>query len=158
MRLFDRAARRAGLPVTVDASPFHARPLMYTALVLSLGATSQHEMLELYLTRRMEAGEAMEKLQVGSMCEGGGGEGGGGPRRICLAWSVEPGEVMEKLQVGEVMEKLQMGEVMEKLQVGGVWRRELERGGERVDPRLQPGEAIEKLQAGARGRRRDGHV
>ncbi len=37
MRLFERACRRAALPLTHDGSPYRARPRMATALPLPLG-------------------------------------------------------------------------------------------------------------------------
>ena len=37
MRLFDRACRRAALPISADESPFAVRQRIYTALPLPLG-------------------------------------------------------------------------------------------------------------------------
>ena len=58
MRLLERACRRAALPVSLDESPFHARPRLTTALALGLGCSSEGELLELQLTRRLPPPEA----------------------------------------------------------------------------------------------------
>eukprot|EP00884_Botryococcus_braunii_P013746 jgi/Botrbrau1/22372/Bobra.0002s0049.1 len=63
MRVFDRACRRAGLPVTHDESPFSIRPRIYNCLPLALGATSEAELLEIVLTRRMEPSHVKALLQ-----------------------------------------------------------------------------------------------
>lgn len=62
MRLFERAARRAELPVSQDESPFHSRPRIVTALALALGATSDGELIELTMARRVAPAEALAAL------------------------------------------------------------------------------------------------
>lgn len=64
MQTFDRAARRAALPVSADESPFAARQRIYAALPLPLGATSSCEWLELTLTQRDEPEAVRAKLQA----------------------------------------------------------------------------------------------
>lgn len=64
MKLFERALRRAALPVSQDGSPFHSRPVLATALALGLGATSSGEVLELQLTRRVEPEEVRDRLSA----------------------------------------------------------------------------------------------
>lgn len=54
MRLFDRASRRAAVPVAVDESPYRSHPLMVVAAPLPLGATGAQELLEVYLTRKCD--------------------------------------------------------------------------------------------------------
>lgn len=63
MRLLERACRRAALPVSLDESPFHARPRLTTALALGLGCSSEGELLELQLTRRLPPPEVARRLQ-----------------------------------------------------------------------------------------------
>ncbi|KAI3428063.1 hypothetical protein D9Q98_006447 [Chlorella vulgaris] len=63
MKVFDRACRRAALPVTADESPFAVRQRIYSALPLPLGATSSCEWLEIGLTERFEPADIRRKLQ-----------------------------------------------------------------------------------------------
>lgn len=63
MNVFDRACRRAALPITADQSPFASRRRIYAALPLPLGATSSCEMLEIYLTEKMDAQHVRNALQ-----------------------------------------------------------------------------------------------
>jgi radical SAM-linked protein len=53
MSLFDRGCRRAALPISMTESPFHSNPRIYTALPLALGATSEGEWLEIFLTEKV---------------------------------------------------------------------------------------------------------
>ena len=53
VRLFDRAVRRAGLPVTYTGG-FHPSPRISIAQALSLGATSQGEIVDFELTELVE--------------------------------------------------------------------------------------------------------
>lgn len=62
MKMFERAIRRAALPVSQDGSPFHSRPVLASALALGLGHTSSGEILEMQLTRRVEPNEVRERL------------------------------------------------------------------------------------------------
>ena len=64
MRLFERAVRRAGLAVSQDESPFHSRPRIVAALALGLGSTSDGELVELLMARRMPPAEAIEAMQA----------------------------------------------------------------------------------------------
>mmetsp|Transcript_7023 Transcript_7023/g.19819 ORF Transcript_7023/g.19819 Transcript_7023/m.19819 type:complete len:857 (-) Transcript_7023:56-2626(-) len=64
MTLFDRATRRAALPVAMDSSPYSPKPRLYTAIPLQLGASSDVEVLEVYLTHRMEPSEVAKRLQA----------------------------------------------------------------------------------------------
>ncbi|KAL4447381.1 hypothetical protein ABPG77_007414 [Micractinium sp. CCAP 211/92] len=64
MKTFDRAARRAALPVSADESPFAVRQRLYAALPLPLGATSACEWLEVVLTQRFEAEDVRARLQA----------------------------------------------------------------------------------------------
>lgn len=64
MRTFDRACRRAALPVSADESPFAVRQRIYAALPLSLGATSSGEWLEVMLTERFDPEVVRQRLQV----------------------------------------------------------------------------------------------
>lgn len=63
MSTWDRICRRAGLPVSEDPSPYVVRRRMYSALPLPLAATGDDEVLELYLTRRMDPEEVLSKLR-----------------------------------------------------------------------------------------------
>jgi uncharacterized protein (DUF2344 family) len=82
MRLLDRALRRAALPVASDASPFHARPQIFTAVALPLGATSSCEFLEAFLTRGVKPEQA---LQVGG-ARAHGAEPVAAAVIACLCW------------------------------------------------------------------------
>jgi len=64
MTLFDRATRRAALPITMDRSPFSPKPRIYTGVPLPLGASSEHEVLELYLTRPLPLADVKARLQA----------------------------------------------------------------------------------------------
>jgi radical SAM-linked protein len=64
MKAWDRAFRRAALPVTADESPFAVRQRIYAALPLPLGATSGAELLEVFLTRRMDPDGVRAALQA----------------------------------------------------------------------------------------------
>lgn len=64
MTTWDRAARRAALPVTSDGSPFNARQRIYTALPLPLGATASSEILEIYLTEKCDPHAIRDRLQA----------------------------------------------------------------------------------------------
>ena len=54
MKTWGRIVRRASLPISMDESPFAVRQRIYTALPLPLGATSDDEVLELWLTKRSD--------------------------------------------------------------------------------------------------------
>jgi radical SAM-linked protein len=60
-RLFDRAVRRASLPVAFTGG-FHASPRISIASALSLGATSSGEIADFELTQPMDAETFREKL------------------------------------------------------------------------------------------------
>jgi hypothetical protein len=62
MRLFERAARRADLPVSQDESPYHSRPRIMAGMALGLGATADAELIEFILTRRVAPAEAVALL------------------------------------------------------------------------------------------------
>ena len=62
MRLFERASRRADLPISQDESPFHSRPRIMAGLALGLGATADAELVEFLLTRRVPPAEAVARL------------------------------------------------------------------------------------------------
>ena len=64
MALWDRACRRAALPITSDESPFSARTRIYAALPLPLGATSTSEILEINLTELRDGDEVARALQT----------------------------------------------------------------------------------------------
>eukprot|EP00951_Prasinocladus_malaysianus_P030728 scaffold290987_cov17-Prasinocladus_malaysianus.AAC.1 len=53
MTLFDRATRRAALPVTMDSSPFSPKPRLYSAVPLQLGASGEDEVLEVILMHKL---------------------------------------------------------------------------------------------------------
>lgn len=63
VRLFDRAIRRASLPIAFSGG-FHPSPRIMIANALSLGASSSSEIVEFELTQRMDLGEFQEKLAV----------------------------------------------------------------------------------------------
>lgn len=63
MKTWDRICRRAALPISQDESPYAVRQRIYTALPLSLGATADNEVLELWLTRRENPEEVLARLQ-----------------------------------------------------------------------------------------------
>jgi radical SAM family uncharacterized protein/radical SAM-linked protein len=60
-RLFDRAVRRAALPVTFSGG-FHPSPRIMIANALPLGATSSGEIVDFELTESMDAGSFQERL------------------------------------------------------------------------------------------------
>mmetsp|Transcript_11804 Transcript_11804/g.28601 ORF Transcript_11804/g.28601 Transcript_11804/m.28601 type:complete len:1155 (-) Transcript_11804:126-3590(-) len=62
LRLLERAARRAALPVSMTRSPFSSRPRISTAMALSLGASSECEMMEIILTERRDPEEVRASL------------------------------------------------------------------------------------------------
>jgi len=62
LRLLERAARRAALPVSMTRSPYSSRPRISTAMALPLGASSEAEMMEIVLTEKMKAEEVRAKL------------------------------------------------------------------------------------------------
>lgn len=64
MKMFERAIRRAALPVSQDGSPFHSRPVISSALALGLGYTSSGEILEVQLTHRVDPGEVRDRLSA----------------------------------------------------------------------------------------------
>eukprot|EP01023_Acetabularia_acetabulum_P064377 TRINITY_DN8307_c0_g1_i6.p1 TRINITY_DN8307_c0_g1~~TRINITY_DN8307_c0_g1_i6.p1 ORF type:complete len:1053 (+),score=178.71 TRINITY_DN8307_c0_g1_i6:266-3160(+) len=63
MRLFQRAAKRAGLPVTSDRSPFNSQMMIQNALSLGLGVTGGRELVEIYFTQQIQPQETLQKLQ-----------------------------------------------------------------------------------------------
>ena len=65
MTTWDRAVRRAALPISTDQSPFAVRSRLFAPLPLPLGATASEEILEMFLTERSTRPEeeVMEKLQ-----------------------------------------------------------------------------------------------
>lgn len=56
MRLFDRAVRRAGLPISYTGG-YHPSPRISAANALSLGATSSGEIVDFELTQMMDIGD-----------------------------------------------------------------------------------------------------
>lgn len=56
MRLFDRAVRRAGLPISYTGG-YHPSPRISPANALSLGATSSGEIVDFELTQMMDIGD-----------------------------------------------------------------------------------------------------
>jgi radical SAM-linked protein len=62
LNVYERALRRAAIPVAMDSSPFHARPRIKTALPLPLGASSLAEIMEVELTQRMDPEEFRRKF------------------------------------------------------------------------------------------------
>lgn len=64
MKTWDRICRRAALPISQDESPYAVRQRIYTALPLSLGATADNEILELWLTRKENPEDVMKRLQA----------------------------------------------------------------------------------------------
>jgi len=61
MRLFDRAVRRAGLPISYSGG-YHPSPRISPANALSLGATSSGEIVDFELTQTMDLGDFQTKL------------------------------------------------------------------------------------------------
>jgi radical SAM family uncharacterized protein/radical SAM-linked protein len=61
VRLFDRAVRRAALPISFTGG-FHPGPKISIANALSLGATSSGEIVDFELTREMSVDEFRERL------------------------------------------------------------------------------------------------
>jgi hypothetical protein len=69
LRLLERAARRAALPVSMTKSPYSSRPRISTAMALPLGASSEAEMMEIVLTERRDPEEV--KASLGSQLPAG---------------------------------------------------------------------------------------
>ncbi len=63
MRLFERAVRRAAIPVTFSQG-FNPRPTIEFGAPLALGITSLTEMLDVYLGTRMELDEYLARLNA----------------------------------------------------------------------------------------------
>jgi len=63
MKTWDRICRRAAIPISQDESPFAVRRRIYTALPLSLGATADNEVLELWLNQKVDPTDVMQKLR-----------------------------------------------------------------------------------------------
>jgi radical SAM-linked protein len=63
LRLFDRAIRRAALPIAYSGG-YHPMPRMIPASALSLGLTSEGELIDLELTEAMDPQVALEQLQA----------------------------------------------------------------------------------------------
>jgi radical SAM family uncharacterized protein/radical SAM-linked protein len=63
VRLFDRAVRRAGIPISYTGG-FHPGPKIAIALALSLGMTSSGEIVEFENHTRMNLDEFVEKLKA----------------------------------------------------------------------------------------------
>ena len=63
LRLFDRAIRRAALPIAYSGG-YHPMPRMIPASALSLGLTSEGELIDLELTEDMDPQVALEQLQA----------------------------------------------------------------------------------------------
>lgn len=61
MRLFDRAIRRAGLPIAFSGG-YHPSPRIMPAFALSLGATSSGEIVDFDLTTAMEPEQFLARL------------------------------------------------------------------------------------------------
>ncbi len=61
MRLFDRAVRRAALPIAFT-SGFHPGPRIIPVMALPLGATSTGEIVDFDLTRSLDPQEFLQKL------------------------------------------------------------------------------------------------
>ncbi|HEY9665638.1 MAG TPA: TIGR03960 family B12-binding radical SAM protein [Coleofasciculaceae cyanobacterium] len=61
VRLYDRAVRRASLPVSYTGG-FHPMPRIMIANALPLGATSEGEIVEFELTQRMDVEEFKQRL------------------------------------------------------------------------------------------------
>ncbi|GAB4820873.1 hypothetical protein N2152v2_007919 [Parachlorella kessleri] len=64
MKAFDRACRRAALPITADESPFVVKQRIYSIMTLGLGATSSCEVLEIFLTKKLAPHEVLQDLQA----------------------------------------------------------------------------------------------
>jgi len=62
LTVFERACRRAKLPMSSSESRFHARPRISSAMSLPLGASSTGELLEIILTERREPEEVRSAL------------------------------------------------------------------------------------------------
>eukprot|EP01025_Chloroclados_australasicus_P029818 TRINITY_DN2979_c0_g2_i1.p1 TRINITY_DN2979_c0_g2~~TRINITY_DN2979_c0_g2_i1.p1 ORF type:complete len:1046 (-),score=65.80 TRINITY_DN2979_c0_g2_i1:547-3684(-) len=63
LKVFQHAAKRAGLPVTSDRSPFNSKLIIQNGLSLGLGVTGSHEMVEIYLSEKLSPFDALNKLQ-----------------------------------------------------------------------------------------------
>lgn len=64
MTTWDRAARRAALPISADESPFAVRQRIYAPLPLSLGATATEDILEIFLTEKRDPEVVRAQLQA----------------------------------------------------------------------------------------------
>lgn len=64
MTTWDRAARRAALPISADESPFNVRQRIYAPLPLSLGATATEDILEIFLTEKRDPEVVRAQLQA----------------------------------------------------------------------------------------------
>ena len=64
LRLLERAARRAALPVSTSLSPFSSRLRISTAMPLPLGASSRAELLEIILVERRDPDEVARGLSA----------------------------------------------------------------------------------------------
>jgi len=63
LRLWERACRRAGLPIA-HTQGFNPRPRIALACPLPTGVTSRAEKVDLFLTARLEPGEVMRRLHA----------------------------------------------------------------------------------------------
>ena len=63
LRLLERAARRAALPVSTSLSPYSSRLRISTAMPLPLGASSQAELLEIILVEPRDPKEVAKGLE-----------------------------------------------------------------------------------------------
>ncbi|MFZ9738904.1 MAG: TIGR03960 family B12-binding radical SAM protein [Prochlorotrichaceae cyanobacterium] len=63
LRLFDRAIRRAALPIAYS-NGYHPMPRMIPASALSLGLTSEGELMDLELTEAVDPVTALQQLQA----------------------------------------------------------------------------------------------
>ena len=61
MRLWERALRRASLPVA-HSQGFNPRPRIVMAAPLPTGVTSRAELLDVFLTERLDSGDALRRL------------------------------------------------------------------------------------------------
>lgn len=61
MRFFQKAVRRAGLPIAYTAG-FHPHQIMSFALPLGIGVTSEGEYMDIELTEKVEPDEAIRRL------------------------------------------------------------------------------------------------
>tara|TARA_B100000683_G_scaffold153818_1_gene148701 strand:- start:2402 stop:5692 length:3291 start_codon:yes stop_codon:yes gene_type:complete len=64
LRLLERAARRAALPVSTSLSPYSSRLRISTAMPLPLGASSRAELLEIILVEPRDPSEVASRLSA----------------------------------------------------------------------------------------------